>query len=1509
MPSTSLLRTKMNLPQLQSATPWLRLHVIFAAVIAVALPPAKTFGTTPTAPIADTTSKAEPRLRVLFLGDGGHHQPARRAADLMPVLAEHGIDATYTDDVASTLTPDRLAQFDGLIVYANIDRIEDANAAALLQYVADGGGFVPLHCASFCFRNNDDIVALIGAQFQRHGTGVFSVAKTDEGVAHPLLDGYGGFESWDETYVHTKHNERNRTVLEYRTEGDQREPWTWIRTHGNGRVFYTAWGHDERTFHQSGFQNLVVRGIRWACGRDPKAAGNFEAIPDAFASVAMTAANTDVADFEFVDVGPKIPNYVPGKKWGVQEKPKGAMQVPLAPDESIKHYSVPQGFALQLFASEPDLGGKPIAVNWDEAGRLWVAETYDYPNEKQPVGKGRDRIRVCEDTNGDGKADKFTVFAEDLSIPTSLAFSHGGVIVHQAPDTLFLKDTDDDGKADVRQVLFTGWKTNDTHAGPSNLNYGHDNWFYGIVGYAGFSGEIAGRQRDFRTGFYRFKVDTVDGEVRVVDFEFLRNTNNNSWGVGLSEEGLLFGSTANGNPSEHMPIANRFYERVRGWSSSVLSGIAASADFQAITENVRQVDWHGKYTAGAGHALYTARNYPQSYWNRTAFVAGPTGHLVGTFVLKPDGAGFQSENRFNLAASDDEWSAPIIAEVGPDGNVWIVDWYNYIVQHNPTPIGFTKGPGNAYVTDLRDKKHGRVYRLLYTANGNTDRDGPTSLSDATPTDLVAALSSPNMFWRRHAQRLLIERGKLDIAAQLEELVTRENLDGIGLDVGGIHALQTLSALGYFQHANNRGLLHHAYTHASTGVQRTAITITPRDQDGLTHLLRSDLASSATPQLRLAALLALAEMPASSGAAAVIAAALTDPVVMSDTLLTDAATSAAANNAGEFLASVLNGNDAIANPNPDATNSIVAIVAQHLARDREHDVDSRQINLVIEASSGGDSTTVRATIDGLIAGWPKDQPTQLTPEADAALMSLLDSLPAGDRGAVVRLGISLGSENLRANSKRITQSLSETIGDSDATDEQRVRAAAQLIGLAPNDNAAAVTILSSIGPQTSPESASEMIRALLASRAQGLGDAIMANIDRYTPSIRSECLRLMIARPGTTRVLLDAIVARKIAREELSLDQQQALISHPSPPLAIIAKQAFAGAGGIPSPDRARVLASLMHVTENTGDAERGKAVFKKVCANCHLHAGEGAKVGPDLTGMAVHPKAELLTHILDPSRSVEGNFRNYSVLTLDGLVLTGMLASENQTAIELFDAQGKKQTILREDIEQLVASKKSIMPEGFEKQVDEQGLTDLLEFLTAKGAYLPLPIDQAATAISTKGLFHEGDSGADRLIFDQWGTVESGGVPFQVIDPDGKRVRNLILLYGPNGTLPPKMPRTVSVACNTSAKAIHLLSGVSGWGFPAINGESVSMTVRLQYADGTSEDHPLRNAFHFADYIRRVDVPGSEFAFDLQGRQIRRVSVFPKQSTEIKSIDFVKGPDNSSPIVMAVTIETASAKH
>ena len=207
-----------------------------------------------------------------------------------------------------------------------------------------------------------------------------------------------------------------------------------------------------------------------------------------FDSRARVAAG--LPPFGYDETPNEIPNYLPGQRWGTQGAALHTMQKPLSPGESIKHLVVPAGFEPRLFAAEPEIF-KPICMTWDHRGRLWIAESTDYPNTKRRDGPGRDRISILEDTDNDGRADSFKVFAEGLNIPTSLLCHDGGVIVLAAPDTLFLKDTDGDGKADLRKVLFTGWGIGDTHAGPSNLRQGLDNWIWGIVGYSAFREQSA----------------------------------------------------------------------------------------------------------------------------------------------------------------------------------------------------------------------------------------------------------------------------------------------------------------------------------------------------------------------------------------------------------------------------------------------------------------------------------------------------------------------------------------------------------------------------------------------------------------------------------------------------------------------------------------------------------------------------------------------------------------------------------------------------------------------------------------------------------------------------------------------------------------------------------------------------------------------------------------------------------------------------------------------------------
>jgi hypothetical protein len=1449
---------------------------------------------------------AEPPVRVLFLGDNGHHQPVERFAQLEPVLAARGIELVYTDRIGD-ITPQALAAYDTLAVYANIDTLPPAAEATILDFVRNGKGLVPLHCASFCFRNSPAWIDLVGAQFQKHGTGEFRTVNV--APDHPVMKGFGGFTSWDETYVHTKHNDRGRTVLEERVEGDQREPWTWVRTEGKGRVFYTAWGHDQRTWSHPGFHNLVERGLRFAAGRDPATAGGYVDHP------VMTQPPAGLKAFEYEPA--KVAFYSPpGHDPTKKNEPLSQMQKPLDPEESRQHAITPEGFRVKLFASEPLLQGKPLAQAFDADGTLYVAESVDYPNDLVEPPKedpnapidGHDRIVRLLDTDGDGTADTRQVFAEKLSVPTSLLDHDGGLIVVQAPLTLYLKDTDGDGKADVRKVLFSGWGTGDTHAGPSNLTWGLDGWVYGIVGYSGFKGTVGGEAISFPMGFFRF---LPDGSK----LEYLRSTNNNSWGFGFSEEGLVFGSTANGNPSEHMPLPNRVYERVRGWSAERLGGIAGSPLMELASRGgrdfvpIRQVDHHGRFTAAAGHRLYTARAYPKEYWNRTAFVCEPTGHIVATFQLMPKGAAFTSRMAWDLVASDDEWTAPIAADVGPDGQVWVIDWYNYIVQHNPTPAGFETGKRGAYVTPLRDKTHGRIWRVVHGQAPSTSRK---TLAQAGPAELVAALRDDNMFWRERAQRKLVERAAgrpdsgRDVVPGLIDLVRDASVDGVGLNPGAIHALWTLKSLGALDGPAADSLAvataQSALLHPSAGVRMNAVKVLPRDQGSLAKLAGSGVAADPAALVRLALLESLGEWAPSAEAGTIVNQLLADPRTLTDPVLADAATSAAAVHSATVLpalvSALVSADRPKASPEPRRL-AVIERVAEHVARG----ADAAAVGKAIVQLRDAGPQVAAAALTGMARGWPKGTAAALGPDAEAAIAALVDTLPPASQGQLVTLVQHTGSKALDSKIGRISEALFAEMDRAESPDASRAESAERLVTLRPADPKVVEAILSRVGGRASPELSAGLIAALGKSTAAEAPVALLDKLASLTPQVREAAVRTVLANREWAAKLVERLEKGTVSLGDIPIVERIKLTDHPDRAIRDRAKKMLTAGGGLPNADRQKVIDEILPVVKAGGDAGRGKIVFKEQCGKCHMHSGEGGKVGPELTGMAVHPAHELLIHILDPNRSVEGNYRAYTVSTDDGRVVTGLLASESKTAIEVVDAEGKRVAIQRDEIDLFQPSPNSLMPVGFEKQIKPEGFADLLAFLTTRGKFVPLTLEKVATAVSTKGMFINPDNAVERLVFPDWKPKTFQGVPFVLVDPQGQSVPNVVMLHSTKGYLAPKMPKSVSLTLASPVKAIHLLGGVAGWGFPATAKGSTSMIVRLVYADGQKEDHPLVNGEHIADYIRQVDVPQSEFAVDLAGRQLRSLRIQPKRSEPLAAIEFVKGDDGTAPIVMAVTAE------
>ena len=753
---------------------------------------------------------AEP-LQVLFLSGGGAgpntaHNGKINHLKLIPEFLRSGIEMIYTDDLED-MNSRTLAKYNAVIIYRGVANGKKEWVDALVAYVENGGGLVALHHTCGAFENSPKFISLIGGQFARHGSGWFKATHVKRWMNHPALGGVPDFMTWDETYVHKNLND-DRTDLQTRDEKGRAEPWTWVRTQGKGRVFYSAYGHDGRVWENFHFQKMIAAATVWAANRDQK-------------TVARDIPTLTYRE----DTNSNLHNHE--KRQDPQR-----IQNQLSPQDSAKCLVLPRGFEAQLVAHEPDIKN-PIDVVWDDRGRMYVAETNDYPSIKD---EGSDRIIICDDTDGDGKADRFTVFAEGFSLHTGMCWVNGGIILAQAPDMFFLKDTDGDDKADVVKKINSGWGTGDKHGGPSNLRYGLDNRIYGCVG-GGGHWDKRGR---FSAGIWRMDVDGSN-------FTPIGNLGDNSWGLGISEDFELFASSANRGPAKHVHAPYPYFEAI-GMKKRGALNIFDSHTYFPLTVT-RTGDHFGSYTAASGFDVYTARTFPEKYWNKAAFVGGPTGKLLGQFFLRPDGKGsYVASNEGSLAASFDEYTAPIGGRIGPDGHVYLLDWNNLIMLH-----------GGEIQNALRDKTHGRIYRIVHKAGKPS---AVLDLSKADTAELVATLKNDNMFWRVMAQQKIVQQKRMDAVPLLIEFAADKGLDAIDSNPAVIHALWSLHGLGQLKGNNAQALAvaHAALNHRSAAVRKNAVRVLPVS-DQSTKLLAAMLDERNANALRYI-LLTISTMPMS-----------------------------------------------------------------------------------------------------------------------------------------------------------------------------------------------------------------------------------------------------------------------------------------------------------------------------------------------------------------------------------------------------------------------------------------------------------------------------------------------------------------------------------------------------------------------------------------------------------------------------------------------------------------------
>ena len=508
-----------------------------------------------------------------------------------------------------------------------------------------------------------------------------------------------------------------------------------------------------------------------------------------------------------------------------------------------------------------------------------------------------------------------------------------------------------------------------------------------------------------------------------------------------------------------------------------------------------------------------------------------------------------------------------------------------------------------------------------------------------------------MLWRSTAQRLLVERGNKDVVSALCALVRDQSVDEIGLNPAAIHALWTLQGLDAIEGSGGpvAEAIESALKHPSAGVRRAAVNALPRNTGSLEKLLSYALLEDADAQVRLAALLAISEMPVSETAGKAVFAMLQEPRNSEDRWIPDAATSAAARHDSAFLKAVLAGGRAEASPSPSR-----GALGQVLQRVTAHYAGRGPVESVVAtlAALNGQAAAAMPILDGLVSGWPRGKAPDISEAEKETLSRLMQSLPEATRSRLLRLAKKWGREDLFADAvAAVVRTLEQRLADASLPIDQRVSSAKELVALQDKPEVVQL-VLAQVNLLTVPDLATGLISSLAESRRPETGQALVKHWGQLTPAGRRAEIAVLLRRTEWAGTLLDAIESGAIRRTDLAPEQWSQLKANLNSALAERADRLSAAAGAITA-DRAEIVQKLLPLAKEPGDSARGREVFTVNCAVCHTFAGQGGKVGPELTGIGARDRTEILIDILDPNRSVEANYRLWNVSTKDGETFSG----------------------------------------------------------------------------------------------------------------------------------------------------------------------------------------------------------------------------------------------------------------
>jgi putative heme-binding domain-containing protein len=940
--------------------------------------------------------------------------------------------------------------------------------------------------------------------------------------------------------------------------------------------------------------------------------------------------------------------------------------------EAIKVMTVPPGFVVELVAGEPDIVN-PVAMTFDERGRIWITESLEYPRH-QP-GPGRDRIKVLDDTDGDGRADRFTVFADGLNIPSGIAVGHGGVWVANAPDILFLQDRDGDGKADTTEVVVTGFGRHDTHELPNSLTWGPDGWLYGWNGVFNPAMVISknGKTYEFTCAIFR-----IHPKTRV--FEIWCEGTSNPWGIAIDPEGSFFSSACVIDHLWHL-VETGYYIRQGGPYPPYTWPIGSIVDHK-----------HQK-AAYCGIHYFDSPAYPAKYRDRL-YMGNIHGNRINVDILEKEGSSYSAKAGPDFLCANDAWFMPVAQKTGPDGCLYILDWYDQYHCYqdaNRDPNGI-------------DRNKGRLYRVRY--QDNPRRTG-FDLARQSDDDLIELLGSPNVYDRDIAQRLLTERTSPAIRAKLESAV----LDEKAPRSRRMHGLWALMGGGPLNPSFHVSLLNLSDPSFVAWGVRAAGNMGNVEPEVLKQVLERGLESS--PAARLQLVIAARKL---SGI---------DPlIVLMDALI---------GSHDELIPRIVwqNFYPLLETRQLDFARQLERVrsatapgLSPLAARAIERILDSRQVEpsvigmLITRTSPGADR---RQVLDLLSARIREGKlPPAIGAVARQEVAQLLENVvPGAPLTFSLQYQVFLAYFDHGASLKetwKIARSPAKPtgFGTRDDWEEMRIRAFNAILHrkiqgsihplvagiLAENNRSSSIDfrgkVLDSLGSLDDPELAPIVLKAF----------PVMSR------DLKPRAIELLTQRPSWFKALVAAIDDKRIPATAINVNQLRQLQNTKDPEISRLVKSHWGTIREGRNPDREGVVRQMRNlVRATTGDPVAGQAVFSKLCAQCHKIYGQGQEVGPDITANGRNDFEQLLSNVFDPSLVIGPGNQATTVAMNDGRVLTGLVAEDGKDRVVLKLQGGKLETIPRDQIDQVKISNVSLMPEDLDKQLTPREITDLFAFL------------------------------------------------------------------------------------------------------------------------------------------------------------------------------------------------------